>query len=397
MRHLSFRIILFCMVLPPVLYLVTLQGMQAVLERHWQDELQGILTADTGALLEGRVSLSDEIDRNIERYFRKNFMLRLGVIPRITVKTGTGRLLYPQMSTEPTIPLDTEAPEPERGSLTTTDMLSLAEENLRLMKEGIALAVVVEIPTNTVLANGVLCFYLAVFGSLLYWFYRQRAREAEGIDQRSKQTLEAVSAQLRQAQQRLTALGDLESQYNREMGKLRAALTSTAEKLRATEDEALEEIGSLEEKLRDNVALQQEMEKQIAELEGEVQRLESSKKITARKQSKLVEETTKRFRTLYKNLKFDPRAVEGFLDLEKDFQIKAEEIIHALNEDESRLSVKRKVFSRKGAPTVFEGDFAYRGRIYWRRNTDGKLEVLAVGTKNTQERDLAYLASIERD
>jgi hypothetical protein len=398
MRHLSFRIILLSMVLPPVFYLLTVQGMQAALERHWQGELQGLLTADVSGLLEGRVSLSDEIERNIARYFRDNFLLRLGVIPRITVKTETGRLLYPQMRTEPTFSFDTEPVEPEHGSLPTTiDLLKLAEENLRLMKEGIALAVAVEIPANTVLANGVLCFYLAVFGSLLYWVYRQRAREAKGIDQRSKQAMEDVSAQLRQAHERLAALGDLESQYNREMGELRAALTSTAEKLRATEEEALEEIGALEEKLRDNVALQQEMDNHIAELQGEVQRLESSRKITARKRSKLVEDATNRFRALYKNLKFDARALEGFLDLEKDFQIKAEEIIHALNEDESRLSVKRKVFSGKGTATVFECDFAYRGRIYWRRNSDGKLEVLAVGTKNTQERDLAYLASIARN
>jgi hypothetical protein len=56
--------------------------------------------------------------------------------------------------------------------------------------------------------------------------------------------------------------------------------------------------------------------------------------------------------------------------------------------------VKRKVFLGKAALTVLESEFAYRGRIYWRRGANGKVEILAVGTKNTQPKDLAHLESL---
>jgi hypothetical protein len=102
----------------------------------------------------------------------------------------------------------------------------------------------------------------------------------------------------------------------------------------------------------------------------------------------------KRFRTLYKNLEFHDRAVEGFLGLPADLQLRAEELIYNLNEDSSRLTAKRKVFSRPGTLTVLEAEFGYKGRLYWRQRKGGKAEILAIGTKNTQGKDLTYLESL---
>jgi hypothetical protein len=56
--------------------------------------------------------------------------------------------------------------------------------------------------------------------------------------------------------------------------------------------------------------------------------------------------------------------------------------------------VKRKVFSRKSNLTALETVFAYKGRMYWRKDAEGKVEVLAIGTKNTQNKDLAFLESL---
>jgi len=38
--------------------------------------------------------------------------------------------------------------------------------------------------------------------------------------------------------------------------------------------------------------------------------------------------------------------------------------------------------------------FFYSGRIYYQKDSQAKKTIVAVGTKNTQERDLAYLESI---
>ncbi len=85
----------------------------------------------------------------------------------------------------------------------------------------------------------------------------------------------------------------------------------------------------------------------------------------------------------------------GLFDLNDDMQIKAEEVIHQLNEDSSAVTVKRKVFAGKKNKTAsFEVLFAYNGRLYFRNIEGGRIEVLIVGTKNSQVKDMDYLHSI---
>ena len=102
----------------------------------------------------------------------------------------------------------------------------------------------------------------------------------------------------------------------------------------------------------------------------------------------------KRFKTLYKNISVNKRALDGFFDLTDDMRIKGEEVIHKLNEDPSLVLVKRKVFGKKSRATVQEVIFAYKGRLYFRKTKDGKIEILTIGTKNTQVKDLEFLDNL---
>lgn len=97
---------------------------------------------------------------------------------------------------------------------------------------------------------------------------------------------------------------------------------------------------------------------------------------------------------IYKNLSFHERALEGYALLTPDFQLKAEELIHKLNEDDSLVTVKRKVFSKKGKLNTLEATFSYSGRIYFKRRDGKTTEVVAIGTKNSQEQDLHFIESI---
>ena len=45
------------------------------------------------------------------------------------------------------------------------------------------------------------------------------------------------------------------------------------------------------------------------------------------------------------------------------------------------------------AVAAFDVVFGHRGRLYF-RNSSRRLEVLAIGTKNTQNRDLEFLARV---
>jgi len=90
------------------------------------------------------------------------------------------------------------------------------------------------------------------------------------------------------------------------------------------------------------------------------------------------------------------KAIEGLLDLDDDdMQLKAEEVVHQLNDDPSGVLVKRKVFTGKKNKTAsFEVLFAYNGRLYFRNIEGNRIEVLVIGTKNSQDKDMEFLHSI---
>jgi hypothetical protein len=72
-------------------------------------------------------------------------------------------------------------------------------------------------------------------------------------------------------------------------------------------------------------------------------------------------------------------------------KIKAEEVIHQLNHDPQMVTIKRKVFGKKNRETVLEVLFAYKGRLYFRNTHQNRIEVLSIGTKHTQSKDLTFL------
>ena len=394
MKHLSFRILFLFIFLPPVLYIFSIQALEALIQQRWTADLERRLISDPSALLEGRISIQDEVKRNIDLYLNTRYATKLGVIPRIVVKTKTGRWLYPKITPEPFYPFDLDASYGEKTTPGPLETIRIAKENIRILEEGMGLFVTVQIPRNTLLANSVLVFYIFVFSFLLYRAYRVRASEAQRLSIRNQQALEAAYDKLTAAQERLQDVADKEKAYQKEIEKLRAQLAIASNKVRATEDEALEEMESLEEKLQQSMAQREKMENEVTHIRQELERLESSRKATSRKQDRQIKSTMKRFRTLYKNLEFHPRAAEGFLNLQSDLQLRAEELIHKINEDSNRLTVKRKLFSKKGALPVLECEFAYRGRVYWKHSADGKPQILAIGTKNTQAKDLAYLQTL---
>ena len=83
------------------------------------------------------------------------------------------------------------------------------------------------------------------------------------------------------------------------------------------------------------------------------------------------------------------------MSLTEDVQIKAEEAIHQLNQDPAKVSVRRKVFGKGGKMPILEGEFSYSGRIYFQKTSSDGTKVLAIGTKNSQEKDLKYLESVK--
>jgi len=347
--------------------------------------------------LRGETGIQDEITQNIEHYLSESWALKLGVAPRITVRTKTGRLLYPRVTAGFDYPLITGGSQPGPPTASPLSAQGIAEENLKIMEEGITLSVSAEIPRNTLLANSILVFYILLFSFVLYRAYRAKAEEADRLSFRMEEDYKTAIRNLEEAQEKLAVLAEVEQNYKGEIARLQTAVASATEKVQLTEEQALEEIEGLEEKIQESVAARREMEDEVLRLRVELEGLESSRKALSRRQIKQIDITAKRFGTLYKNLDFHERAIEGFLNLQSEMQLKAEEFIHNINEDESRLSVKRKVFAGKGALPAFECDFAYRGRVYWKKGADGRTEILGIGTKNTQAKDLVYVKKLGKE
>ncbi len=168
-----------------------------------------------------------------------------------------------------------------------------------------------------------------------------------------------------------------------EFDQLKSTFKTEKSQAEKTEWDLFDEIETLENKL-----------KEIDRLKIKIQNLEKSQNHITRQKDKTIEKIEKRFKALYKNIEISKRALASLTDMTEEMSLKAEEIIHQLNSDPSLISVKRKVFSKKGNTTSFEVVFAYTGRLYFRKSKDNRIKVLTIGSKNTQQKDLAYISNL---
>ena len=386
MRFLSFRIIYLCILLPPVLYVFSVQGLEIIIQKRWSAELNGIIVADTGSLLSGKISFESQLHKNVREFLAGRKLIRWGVRPEISILARTGRVLYPVMLFEPS------HREPVGPLVLSTE--AVAARNLKILNEGFLVNFGVDIPHNTWVANSVLLFYLFIVSALLARVYVARTREAERLSRLNAEALEKAGAELARSQERLGQLTSEEKSYRDRVELLHSELHKAKDRLESAEHEALAEMEASEKSLKESTALREAMEQEVAGLREEVTRLTVSSERFEKKKEKQVQGLTRRLGILYKNIHFHEKAVQGFLELQDDMQLKAEETVHALNEDCGKVPVKRKVFSGKGALGVVESEFAYRGRMYWRRGLNGKVEIVSIGTKSTQRKDLVHLETL---
>jgi hypothetical protein len=179
-----------------------------------------------------------------------------------------------------------------------------------------------------------------------------------------------------------------------EFGHLKSALQNERERAERNEGDLIAEIELLEKKLAENLTLQEAQQFEIKAFREKFALLEKEQRRDDRGRQKASSAFQRRFVMLYKNLLVSQRAVDGLVELNEEMRLKAEEVIHQLNANPDLVTIKRKVFGKKNRETVLEVVFAYKGRLYFRRGTDRRLEIVAIGTKNTQERELEFLASL---
>lgn len=392
MKFFSLRILILCILLPPVLYIFSVQSIERHLKSRYANEIEDFYLEDTRPLFEGSIRLKDAINNNINRYIQSKALIALGVKVAITVTSKQNTILYPAVV------------DAKEASLLPNDAMEIASDNYKLMNEGLVVNVDLVLEHNSLLTNAILGFF--IFASILvlsfyYWTGVKKAGQEEMEKNSELFRLKEVEinhadnlkALMKDKKNLISEIKKIKKQLKKETIK---ASKNEDEMIKASknEDEMIKEIVALEEKVHNKINFLNERQEEIDALKEKIKLFEKEARKESKQKTKVYNSVRKRLKTLYKNISIDKRAIIGFLDLTEDMKIKSEEIIHKLNENPKLVPIKRKVFSKKGRSTVQEVIFAYNGRLYFRATKNSRIEILTIGTKNTQAKDLEYLDSI---
>ncbi|MBF0225215.1 MAG: hypothetical protein HQK76_07140 [Desulfobacterales bacterium] len=382
MRYFSFQTIMLSIVLPPVLYIISVQSMETWLKIIYAKDIQNIYIGDTKPLLDGLNQLKDAVNKNIKRCLKDKILIKWGVNVSVIVTTKKNIIIYPQSIDE------------EEG-IFTKDPILIAQENYNLLNQGLNVQVDVNLEHNKPITNFILSFYISIFVLVLYYHYKSGIKEAQKEELKIQKEIERLLKQEEIYDLKLKEIYDEKKKISSEYKKIKQELENERMKTLKNEEGFIEEMDSLEKKLEEKLDLHDKQLEEIILLREKLELLEKEKSKNAKRQKKSVETLKKRFKAIYKSTLFTDRALEGFIDLDEDMKIKSEEIIHLLNDTPNLVSVKRKVVTKNKGKAVWEAIFGYSGRLYFRNTNDNKISILAIGDKNTQARDIEFIDNID--
>lgn len=379
MRHFPFKILILCVLLPPLVYIYSIQFLEKAIHARYEQELSAVLIGDVNRLLDGSIRLQDTLQKNINAFIASRKLRDWGVDISVTVASSDGGYLFPH---------GYEEAKPDFGG---TDSLAIARENYRLLSEGLVKTLDIKIKHDALIAEVILsvCVFLSVM--VLFLFYRRGLKKSREDELATREMIDDLAGKHSRRLGQLNALEDQRSGLSEKIALMRKELDDERRKASATEDEMVEELVALEEKIDQHLAQQNQQLQEIDALKEKIGQYEKEKENQQRQILKGGDAARKRFNVLYKKIAINEKAIDGFSNLTEELQIKAEEVIHQLNDDPKLVPVKRKVFGKKNRETVFEVIFAYKGRLYYRTLPGNRIEVVVIGTKLSQTRDLAFL------
>jgi uncharacterized protein YoxC len=380
MKNIPYKTLFLCIFLPPVCYILTIQSLDGYFQKRETATIKDLLIQHPAALYEGRYSVEEEISRNLGRYLKSSIKGKLGVITTILVKTRDGRILYPPVFG------NQQEDGNQNGLNNNMNYVEMAADNYRILTDGLIVDVGMKIRYNSWLSNSILVIYVFLAVIVLRLVVRRGLAEAERREEEQQERIEGLASQLERTTAQIESVVAKEKTYLGKIGELKKEKHDLSKDV----DGLLEEMEELETGLHHQRESREDLENQVAELKKEIERLREKGEKRGKK-AKTSENVARRFRLLYKNVEFSDRAITGFAGLTPEFQLKGEEIIHQLNENDELISIRRKVFGKGGKMNVLEVDFAYSGRLYFQKSGEGKIRVLSIGTKNSQNQDLAYI------
>lgn len=380
MPRFRLSIVLLCVVLPPLLYVSGMQLVEQYAENQIKAGLLKTYLGDGKQLFEGSATLRETARHNIDQYLERCRWLKWGGKATVTVKTKHNTLIYPF------IPYENDS-----NTDRVRSPLEIASENYSLMQEELELTLVFNFRPNTLVPNAIIAVSIALsLGVMLAYYIRWNTQY-----QRESALRSAEIERLRMSEDDYNRqLNSLEGEIERmtmDICRMKNDLDKEKEQAESSAQEMLEEMIALEEDIAGKEAQYAQQKQTMAELQAKLHRLEQPRPKEKGARRKPIDMARKRLVTLYKNIDIHERAITGYMELSEDLKLKCEEMLVQINENATSVDVKRKVFGRKGQISVLEVVFGYKGRLYYIPKGESRSELLVVGTKNSQKKDLEYL------
>lgn len=384
MRFFPIKTTVLCIILIPVLYILTLTGCRVVLEKQYLYKIENIFIGNTNILLNGTISIEDQIAKNIHHFLSSDFLVRkMSLKLDIRVITKNGKIIFPTYAGPDFLPDDQNM---------AYDARVVANKNFALLNEELKVKLILHLDHGSKIANLILTAYSAVSFFIFFLFYKIGSRKAEEYRREQKELIKNLKEDEIRHEKIVKDLSKERQLLFENIRVLNKKYQDDKNKAKVNEDEMFNEIINLEEQLNTYIELKKNKDDEITELKSAIEKYERRKSGKSKRNE--FDFISKRFNTLYKNIAISRKALNGFMNLNEDQQIKAEETIHQLDRNPETVIVKRKVFSgKKHKNTCFEVLFAYNGRLYFKRQANHS-EVVVIGTKNSQQRDMDFLQGL---
>lgn len=385
MKFFPIKVVIVCLLATPILYTITLIFSEKYLTGRYSTQIQNILIGDSKPLLDGSLSLEEQIAKNIQKFLKQDRIVKMtGLDLNILVATSQGKILYPVYS-------DVSSPIQEIAG--GEDAQITAKKNFELLNNGLDIQIAAKLDHGSFLGNFILFGYFGMSFTVFLILYKIGSSKAS-LDR--KKNIRLITELQKEDEIHKQILDELKKERQglfENIKALNAKYQEDRRKASINEEEMFQEIVTLEEKFNAFIEFKQAKEKEIEELKSKIQTYERRKTPKIRRNE--FDFTLKRFSVIYKNIEINRKALTGFLNLDEDQQIKVEEIIHLLDSDPDKVIIKRKVFSgKKSRTTCFEVLFAYNGRLYFRKNDNNRIEILTIGNKNTQTKDMEFIHNL---
>jgi len=392
-RLASFRETYIAILVFVLLYVFTVKGVEQLFGRSFRKNVAVATRVDPAA---GPVA--DQIQSRVDTVVRDSPWVRVGGVRVTAIVLGAdGQPIYAGGRRIPTLMPGDPVAEAARLLPATAD-------------------VVVSVPHNSLVANGVLISYAAALIYTLFLYDRRRQGVAESLIAAALAAREETAARAAKIEVELAELTRevderVEAEVSGEIASVRAERGALQEKLAALarreaelraqtgafHETLVSERAGLEEMLDEALADLSRKDEAVRGLEEKLKRAGQSKEPAAPR-ARDVDLLAQRLRTLYKNLEVDDHAIHDLIALrDESMKLRAEEEIKRLADDVETAAVRRKVGGLPSHLTIFELGFAGKGRIYYTVGRQRRFRVLAVGAKNSQKTDLEYLSRLPRE